>query len=57
MTVIFLSVVIILFIYFVIRCQTRQAGDKLPDGKTYSRELQTHSHSYDDSIIDLSGIN
>ena len=53
-TVIFLSIFIILFVYNLIRCYTRSPQvDRPVDSKGYSRELQQTAVE-DDSVLDLS---
>jgi hypothetical protein len=56
LTVIFLTVFIILFIYNVIRCYTRSPPNEKPvDSRGYSRELQHHTTAVeDDAVLDLS---
>jgi hypothetical protein len=51
-TVIGIAVLVVLFIYFIVKCQFR-SGDKIPDPKAYSKKLDME----EDSIIDLSTVN
>jgi hypothetical protein len=54
-TVTFLSIFIILFVYNLIRCYTRSPpADKPIDSRGYSRELQNTTAIEDDAVIDLS---
>ena len=54
-TVIFLSIFIILFVYNLIRCYTRSPQEeRTVDTKGYSRELQQTAFE-DDAVLDLTG--
>lgn len=53
-TVSFLTIFILLFVYNLIRCYTRSPQVEKHDSRGYSRELQSNSAVEDDAVLDLS---